>query len=74
MFIRLLCFMFLYLFFSEYAIIQPNENVFIESEISRPKRTGGLSLFCRKVYNLVRNHFLQLFFKELTDEYILRRP
>ena len=45
---------FYFYFFSEYAIIQPNENVFIESESSRPKskRTGSLSLFCRKVYNL----------------------
>ena len=35
----------------EYAIIQPND-VFIESEVYRPRRTGGLSLFFRKVYNL----------------------
>lgn len=38
--------------FLGYAIIQPNEGVTLESDSNRPKRTGGLSLFFRKVYNL----------------------
>ncbi len=35
-----------------HGIIQPSDNVTLESEANRPKRTGGMSLFFRKVYNL----------------------
>ena len=38
--------------FSEYISIQPNEGVFLDSDVSRPRRTGSLSLFMRKFYNL----------------------
>lgn len=37
---------------TRFHIIQPNEGVTLESDLQRPKRTGGLSLFFRKVYNL----------------------
>ena len=37
-------------FLSEFAIIQPNENVTLDTESSRPKRSDSLGLFFRKVY------------------------
>ena len=39
---------------SEFAIIQPNENVTLDTESSRPKRTGSLGLYFRKVYTLLK--------------------
>ena len=37
---------------TKYISIQPNEGVFLDSDVSRPRRTGSLSLFMRKFYNL----------------------
>merc|ERR1719219_563116 len=37
---------------TKYISIQPNESVFLDSDVSRPRRTGSLSLFMRKFYNL----------------------
>ena len=38
--------------FSEFSVIQPTDNVTLESELHKSKRTGSLALFFRKVYTL----------------------
>ena len=44
--------MIFFFLFSEFSVIQPTDNVTLESELHKSKRTGSLALFFRKVYTL----------------------